>query len=61
MKICLISFYYPPDLCAGSFRAEALVDALLKFDKEITQIEILTTTPNRYSSHEINEDKYKNK
>jgi hypothetical protein len=61
VKICLISFYYPPDLCAGSFRAEALVDALLEFDKEITEIEILTTTPNRYSSHEINEDKYKNK
>ena len=53
MKICIISFYYPPDLCAGSFRAESLVNALLKFNNEITEIEILTTTPNRYNSYKI--------
>ena len=58
MKVCLISFYYPPDLCAGSFRAESLVNALLELDKDITKIEIITTTPNRYRSHKINEDSY---
>ena len=63
MKICLISFYYPPDLCAGSFRAEAMIDALLQFDNDITEIEILTSTPNRYNSHQItkNFDNFKSK
>ena len=28
MKLLVLSFYFPPDLCAGSFRCEALIDAL---------------------------------
>lgn len=49
MKILFLSFYYPPDLCAGSFRAQSLIEALKKQDK-ITEIDILTTIPNRYKS-----------
>ena len=30
MKIVLFSFYFPPDLSAGSFRAEALCNSLKK-------------------------------
>ncbi len=30
MKIVFFTFYYPPDLCAGSFRAAALAKALEK-------------------------------
>ena len=57
MKICFITFYYPPDLCAGSFRAEALSKALLKRKDKVKEIEIFTTTPNRYSLHHIENTK----
>src|SRR5690606_20974336 len=30
MKLLLLTFYYPPDLSAGSFRAAALVEALMR-------------------------------
>ena len=49
MKILILSFYYSPDLCAGSFRTTALVEQLKK-NKEI-DIEVITTMPNRYSSY----------
>ena len=49
MKILFLSFYYPPDLCAGSFRAQSLIKALKEKD-EISGIDILTTIPNRYKS-----------
>lgn len=50
MKILILSFYYPPDLCAGSFRAGATVNALLKHLPDNAQIEVITTLPNRYHS-----------
>ena len=49
MKILILSFYYSPDLCAGSFRTTALVEQLKK-NKDI-DIEVITTMPNRYSSY----------
>lgn len=48
MKILVLSFYYKPDLCAGSFRTTALIDELKKNNN--VEIELLTTMPNRYSS-----------
>lgn len=48
MKILVLSFYYKPDLCAGSFRITALIDELK--NKNDVEIELLTTMPNRYSS-----------
>lgn len=50
MKILLLSFYYPPDLAAGSFRAEALVKALLSEGGEAVHVDLLSTQPNRYNS-----------
>ena len=50
MKILLLSFYYPPDLSAGSFRATALVEALLEQLPEGAEVDLITTLPNRYSS-----------
>lgn len=50
MKVLILTFYYPPDLCPGSFRAEAFVGALKKNCHENLDIEVLTTTPNRYES-----------
>jgi glycosyltransferase involved in cell wall biosynthesis len=45
----LISFYYPPDLSAGSFRTAALVKALLESDASV-RLHVITTQPNRYQS-----------
>ncbi|MNO79833.1 putative glycosyl transferase [compost metagenome] len=47
-RILFLSFYYPPDLSAGSFRAEALVKALLDHHSDQVEIDVITTHPNRY-------------
>lgn len=47
-RILFLSFYYTPDLSAGSFRAEALVNALLENFGEHVEIDVVTTEPNRY-------------
>jgi glycosyltransferase involved in cell wall biosynthesis len=51
MRLLVLSFYYEPDLCAGSFRTTALVSALRERAPLGTQIEVVTTLPNRYSSY----------
>jgi glycosyltransferase involved in cell wall biosynthesis len=48
-KILVLSFYYHPDLCAGSFRVTALVESLNRTNLNL-DIEVITTVPNRYSS-----------
>ncbi len=50
MKILILSFYYTPDLCAGSFRTAALINALKKQISPNDHIEIITTHPNRYNT-----------
>jgi glycosyltransferase involved in cell wall biosynthesis len=51
MKIVFFSFYFPPDLSAGSFRSSALCSSLknkLNFDDEL---HVITSHPNRYKTH----------
>jgi hypothetical protein len=50
LKILVLSFYFRPDLGAGSFRTTSLVDALKLKMPSYGQIDVLTTLPNRYSS-----------
>ncbi len=50
VKILILSFYFRPDLSAGSFRTTALVDALCKLVPTGSQIDVITTLPNRYHS-----------
>lgn len=50
MRILILSFYYHPDLSAGSFRTSALVKALLERLPENAHVHLVTTLPNRYSS-----------
>jgi len=50
MRILVLSFYYAPDLCAGSFRTTAFVEELKKHINENDKVEIITTMPNRYGS-----------
>lgn len=45
-----MSFYYRPDLSACSFRTTALVDSLVELAPPGSEIEIITTLPNRYHS-----------
>lgn len=48
-RLLVLSFYYPPDLSAGSFRTQALVEALVAADPEV-RIDVITTLPNRYGT-----------
>lgn len=48
LKVLIISFYYAPDLSAGSFRASSLVEAFLRSSN--FEIDVVTTSPNRYKS-----------
>ncbi len=50
-KILYLSFYFEPDLCAGSFRNSPLVEELGKRTKDIAEIDVITTIPNRYNSY----------
>lgn len=50
-RILYLTFYFRPDLCAGSFRNSPLVDELAEQTKNRDiEIDVLTTSPNRYSS-----------
>lgn len=51
MKILLLTFYFKPDLCAGSFRMTAFVDALKEKLGEGDRVDIVTTMPNRYATY----------
>lgn len=51
MKILILSFYFYPDLSAGSFRTTALVKEFEKIIKDNDSIDIITTQPNRYGSY----------
>jgi hypothetical protein len=53
MKILYLTFYFEPDLCAGSFRNTALVKSLSRALKSSDIIDVITTYPNRYESHKI--------
>ena len=50
MKILFLTFYYRPDMCAGSFRATPLAEALARLAPPGSQIDVVTTEPNRYRS-----------
>ena len=46
----MLTFYFEPDLCAGSFRNTPLFKELLSHLKEDDFIHVITTQPNRYKS-----------
>lgn len=50
MKILFLTFYFEPDLCAGSFRNTPLFKELLHNLSTDDFIHVVTTQPNRYSS-----------
>lgn len=50
MKILFLTFYFHPDLCAGSFRNTSLFAGLLNQLTENDFIHVVTTAPNRYKT-----------
>ena len=53
MNILYLTFYFEPDLSAGSFRNTSLVKELSRQCEEDCHIEVLTTQPNRYSTFKV--------
>lgn len=51
MRILYLTYYYKPDLCAGSFRNTPLVEALLKQMGKEDYLHVVTTVPNRYGTY----------
>lgn len=49
-KILYLTFYFEPDLCAGSFRNSPLVHELARQAEGKAVIDVITTLPNRYST-----------
>lgn len=49
-RILYLSFYFEPDLCAGSFRNTPLAKELSKQVSEFATVDVITTIPNRYHS-----------
>ena len=56
MIVVFFTFYYPPDLCAGSFRAVALAKALSSKMENGHELHIITTHPNRYANYRVDAD-----
>jgi glycosyltransferase involved in cell wall biosynthesis len=51
MRLLFLTFYFRPDLSAGSFRATSLVGALADLPPgDVPEMIVLTTMPNRYKS-----------
>lgn len=61
-SLLILSFYYTPDLCAGSFRTAALIDALKPLAKiQNCHIDLITTMPNRYHQFKVKTDSFEEK
>ena len=54
MNILFLSFYFEPDLCAGSFRNTPLFKELVSRLDKNDYIHVITTLPNRYQTFEAN-------
>lgn len=53
-RILYLTFYFEPDLSAGSFRNTSLVRELAKQAQGKALVDVFTTMPNRYSTFEAN-------
>jgi len=61
-RILYLSFYFEPDLCAGSFRNSPLAVELANQLEGIAEIDLYTTMPNRYRTYNkiANKDEKRN-
>ena len=58
-RIVYLTFYFQPDLCAGSFRNSPLAFELAQQAKSRNIIiDLYTTMPNRYNTFSVDAPKY---
>ena len=58
-RIVYLTFYFKPDLCAGSFRNSPLaLDLANQANSRNTIIDVYTTLPNRYSTFDLHAPAY---
>lgn len=58
-RIVYLTFYFKPDLCAGSFRNSPLaLELAIQAKSKNILIDVYTTFPNRYSTFDIDAPKY---
>ena len=50
IKVLYLTFYFEPDLCAGSFRNTPLANEIARKLGEFGEVHVVTTSPNRYKS-----------
>jgi len=50
-RLLFLTYYYKPDLDAGSFRSTMLVNEFTKLFSDKWQVDVVTTMPNRYSTY----------
>tara|TARA_X000000950_G_scaffold270839_1_gene351139 strand:- start:614 stop:1807 length:1194 start_codon:yes stop_codon:yes gene_type:complete len=50
MRLLILSYYFTPDLSAGSFRVRALINSLKMQNVKDLELVVITTHPTRYSS-----------
>jgi len=60
MKILFLTYYFEPDLCAGSFRNTSLFKEVSKMIQSDDEIDVITTQPNRYDSYQVTSKKVEN-
>jgi len=60
-RILFLSFYFEPDLSAGSFRNTSLAKKLAEDLAGRAEIEVFTTVPNRYSTFQLDTPLYEKK
>jgi len=53
LRVLVLTFYYPPDLSACSFRVGALIPSLLEKLPPGTEVDVITTLPNRYRTFSV--------
>ncbi len=57
-RILYLTFYFEPDLCAGSFRNSPLVKELASQVEGEAEIDVITTLPNRYNTFNAEADEF---
>jgi len=61
MRILFLSFYFQPDLCAGSFRNTPLAEKLAERLRAGDEVDVLTTLPNRYQEFSADAGEYEDR
>jgi hypothetical protein len=57
-RILFLSYYFEPDLCAGSFRNSTLFKELYSQIDANTEVVVITTMPHRYASYDAKAMEY---